>query len=304
MATWNELSNEISQAVQEIGRSIVTVQGSGRRTSSGIILDENTVVTAAHTINEDGPIRVWISPEQPITVSLRGRDSSTDIAVLSSQEKITEVDMRPPDFAESPHLAVGHFVVAVARTWRGNIVASSGILSGLMGEWTTFRGKKIEAFVRPDLLLYRGFSGGALVGADRKIIGMMTPFVRRGAPLAIPYATIKRITTVLLEKGYIPTPYLGLGLQPVRVPESLKQKLNLTQQGGALVVHVESGSPAEKAGFLLGDVVLKIAGSALGEERTMSILSRLSPGEKAEVAGIRGGQLFSATMKVGERPRR
>jgi serine protease DegQ len=303
MGIWNELSNEISQAVQGVGKSIVTVQGRDR-TSSGIILDESTVITAAHTVHDETNARVWISPDQPFTASVQGRDSGTDIAVLKTEEKVVQSDARPAQFAEDPQLAVGQFVVAIARTWRGNVAASSGILSGLMGEWRTQRGKKVESFIRPDLLLYRGFSGGALIGADRKIIGMMTPFLRRGSPLAVPYSTIKRITTVLLEKGYIPTPYLGLGLQPVRVPESLKQKLNLTEHAGALVVHVEPQSPADKAGLLVGDVVLKISNFAFGEESTVSILSRLNPGEKAEITGIRGGQTFSSSVNVGERPHR
>lgn len=301
MGTWNELSNELSQAVQAVGKSVVTVQARGGRTSSGIILDESTVLAAAHTISEEENIRVWMYPDQPFAGHLVGRDSGTDLAILKTEAKIGNATAT---FAESPQLAVGQLVVAIARTWRGNLVASAGILSGLMGEWHTYRGKKIDAFIRPDLTLYHGFSGGALIGADQKIIGMTTAALRRGSPLTVPYATIKRVRSILLEKGYIPSPYLGLGLQPVRVPESLQQKLNLTQHAGALVAHVESGSPADKAGLLVGDIVLKISDASFGQERTTSILSRLAPNQSASVTGIRGGQLFTLTLLVGERPRR
>ena len=300
MATWNELSTELSQAIQAVGKNIVTVQPGGGRTSSGIILDDHTILAAAHAIPEREGIRGWISPDQPFTASLVGRDSGTDIALLKSETKLNGA----AKFAESPQLSVGQLVVAVARTWRGNLVASAGILSGLMGEWHTHRGKKIDAFIRPDLNLYRGFSGGALIGADQKIIGMTTSALRGGSPLALPYATIKRVTSVLLEKGHIPSPYLGLGLQPVRVPESLQQKLNLTQHAGVLVVHVEANSPADKAGVLLGDVLLKIADRNFGEEGTTSILSALTPGQTATVEEIRGGQRFSSSIQIGERPRR
>jgi len=299
MATWNELSHDISQAVEEAGKSIVTVAGRGRP-ASGIILDGSTVVTAAHTIQEEENLHVWISPGSRFRASLKGRDSATDIAVLTTEERIPEAG-RSAQFAENPQLAVGQLVVSVARTWRGNVVASSGILSGLMGEWHTARGRRVEAFIRPDLLLYRGFSGGALIGADRKIIGMITAFMRRGSPLAVPYATIKRITTLLLEKGYIPGPYLGLGLQPVRVPESLKQTLNLSENAGALVVHVEPAGPADKAGVLLGDILLGVAEGRFGEERTAAILSRLVPGQSASVKAIRGGQILTSHLNVGER---
>jgi serine protease DegQ len=300
MGIWNDLSNEIAQAIQEAGKSIVTVQAASGRTASGIILDEDTVLTSAHSISEEENIRVWVSPGHPTPARLAGRDSGTDIALLKPESKIGA----DAQFAENPQLAVGQLVVAIARTWRGNLVASAGILSGLMGEWHTHRGRKIEQFLRPDLTLYSGFSGGALLGADQKIIGMTTASLRRGSPLALPYSTIKRTAAVLLEKGYVPHPYLGLGLQPVRVPESLAQKLNLTEHAGALVVHVESSSPADKAGVLIGDIVLKIDDDSFGKERTTSILSRLSPGQETTVTGIRGGQLFGSKLQVGERPRR
>jgi S1-C subfamily serine protease len=297
---WKELSTEISEAVGTVGQSIVTVQAGGHRTSSGVVLDETTVVTTAHTISSEGDIQVWMSPKEPCGAQVVGRDSGTDLALLKADRKLGKA----APFAENPQLAIGQLVVAVARTWRGNLVASAGVLSGLMGEWHTYRGKKIEAFIRPDLTFYSGFSGGALIGPDQKIVGINTAALRRGSPLAIPYATVKRITSLLLEKGYVPSPYLGLGLQPVRVPESLRQKLNLTEHAGALVVHIEGGSPAEKAGLMLGDVVLRIQNRGLGEERTVDILSRLVPRETATVVALRAGQQFTSTVTVGERPRR
>ena len=300
MAIWKELSKEISEAVRTLGQSIVVVQAGGRRTASGVVVDEATVVTTAHSISSEDNIRIWISPSEPASAQLVGRDGGTDIAVLKPEHKLGS----PARFAENPQLAVGQLVVAVARTWRGNLVASAGLLSGLMGEWHTDRGKKIEAFIRPDLTLYSGFSGGALVGADGNIIGINTPALRRGSPLAIPHRTIKRIASLLVEKGYIPSPYLGLGLQSVRLPESLRQNLNLTEHAGALVVHVETGSPAEKAGLILGDVVVKIQDRSLGQERTVDILSRLVPGQSATVVAVRGGQPFTSTITIGERPRR
>ena len=300
MGTWSELSSELSKAIEEVGRSVVTVQADGGRTSSGIILGEQTVVTTARAAASRETIRVWMSSEKPVNATLVGRDSDTDIGLLKLETRIGP----PATFAEDLKLAVGPLVLAIGRTWRGNLVASAGILSGVMGEWHTFRGKKVEAFIRPDLSLHPGFSGGPLIGADRKVIGMNTAVLRRGSPLAVPYLTIRRIAAALSEKGYVPNPYLGLGLQPVRTPESLKQKLNLTQDVGALVVHLESDGPADKAGLQLGDILLRVEEHNLGERSTASVVFQLTPNKEARVDGIRGGQRFSSTVLVGERPRR
>lgn len=298
MNTWSQLSSEISQTIQKIGESIAAVEAGGR-TASGIIVDDSTIVTSAHAIAEEAKIRAFVAPDQPVNAQVMGRDYGCDLALLKTEAKIGA----PAAFADQPQLAIGDLVLAIGRTWRGKLVASAGILSGLMGEWHTYRGKKIEAFIRPDLTLYRGFAGGAVVGAEQKIIGMSSTALRRGSPLALPYATIQRIAPVLRDKGYVPGPYLGVGLQPLRVPESLKQKLNLTERVAALVVHVEPGSPAEVAGVMVGDILLAIADSHFGEERTVSILARLSPNQKANVVGIRGGQKFTASLVIGERPR-
>ena len=300
MSTWSELSNDLSSTVQRVGKSIVAVQADGNRTVSGIVLDERTIVTTASVVSDGEEIRAWVSRDQQINASVIGRDHGTDIALLKPSQQLGS----PAVFSEDPHLGVGQLVLAVGRTWRGNLVASSGILSGLMGEWHTPRGEKIESFLRPDLNLYSGFSGGALVGADSKVMGMNTDALRRRTSLAIPYSTIKRVAAVLREKGHIPKPYLGVGLQPVRVPESLTQRLNLTQDVGTLVVHVESDSPADKAGLLPGDILLGVDEQNFGHQGPTSLVFRLEPNRDAKISGIRGGQHFSTTIHVGERPRR
>jgi len=300
MSTWSELSNELCNTVQGVGKGVIALQADGSRTVSGIVLDEHTIVTTASFINDGEKIRAWVSPDQQVDASVIGRDHGTDIALLKPDQQVGS----PALFAEDPKLEVGQLVLAIGRTWRGNLVASSGILSGLMGEWHTPRGEKVESFIRPDLNLYSGFSGGALVGADSKVIGMNTSALRRRSSVAIPYRTIKRIAAELREKGYIPKPYLGVGLQPVRVPESLTQRLNLTQNVGALVVHVESAGPADKAGLLPGDILLVVDEQNFAHQGPTSLVFRLEPNRDVKIVGIRGGQHFASTVHVGERQRR
>ncbi|HEV2396147.1 MAG TPA: S1C family serine protease [Candidatus Sulfotelmatobacter sp.] len=300
MSSWSELSNELSSTVQRVGKSVIALQAEGNRTVTGIVLDELTIVTTASVVSDRERIRAWVSPDQQVDANVIGRDRGTDIALLKPDQQVGS----PAVFVEDPKLEVGQLVLAIGRTWRGNLVASSGILSGLMGEWHTPRGEKVERFIRPDLNLYSGFSGGALVGADSRVIGMNTDGLRRRSSVTIPYSTVKRVAAVLREKGHVPKPYLGVGLQPVRVPVSLTQRLNLTQEVGALVVHVESDSPADRAGVLPGDILLDVDEQSLGHQAPTSLVFRLEPNRDAKIAGIRGGQQFSTTIHVGERPRR
>jgi S1-C subfamily serine protease len=115
MAGWNELSNEISQAIQAVGKSVVTVQPRGGRTSSGIILDDHTIITTARSVADESIVQVWTSPDESATATVKGSDASTDIAVLEVERKVGPAAA----FADDPKLAVGHLVVAIARTWRG-----------------------------------------------------------------------------------------------------------------------------------------------------------------------------------------
>src|SRR5262245_15784458 len=185
---WQELSKEIKKVVDEAGKSIVAVDGRSGHTSNGIVWRDDLVITAAHAVRQESSIRV-IGPETSVASHLLGRDRGADVAVLKLEK---ELQAQPVAIGDATSLAVGDWTVALARTRRGNIVASSGIVSGLMGEWQVYR-TRIDQFIRPDLNLYPGFSGGMLVGADGKMLGLNTSGLLRGKPITIPASTLTRI---------------------------------------------------------------------------------------------------------------
>src|SRR5262249_47185366 len=154
-------------------------------------------------------------------------------------------------------LSVGELGIAIARTRRGNIVASSGIISGLMGEWQAAR-TRIDQFIRPDLNLYPGFSGGALLDSTGAVLGLNTSGLLRGKPITIPASTLLRIAEEMAATGHIAKPYIGLAMQPVQLNESLQNKAGVKNNAGLLVMHVEPAGPADQAGILLGDVLLEM----------------------------------------------
>jgi len=212
---WAALSNQLAEASTEVGKSVVAVHGR-RHPSSGILWTNDSVVTANHALRRDEDISIVIAPGQSTAARVVGRDPGTDLAVLRLQQP---AQGGPARWGHASKLRVGELVLALARTWRGNIVASSGVISGLMGRWRTWRSGELDQFIRPDLTLYPGFSGGPLVNARGEVVGLNTAGLHRSG-ITVPAATVARVAAELLEKGRIEKPYLGLAMQPVALPES------------------------------------------------------------------------------------
>jgi S1-C subfamily serine protease len=228
-----------------------------------------------------------------------GRASGAGIALLKLDQEIRAV---PAEFGTTSALRVGDWVVAVARTRRGNIVASSGIISGLMGEWRA-PGTRIDQFIRPDLTLYSGFSGGALIGPEGKILGMATAGLLRGKTMAIPGSTLTRVAEELLASGHMTTPYVGLVMQPISIPESLQKQSGVKAAGGLLVMHSEPGGPADKSGTLIGDILVDLDGHPANDiEDLQDVLRQRGVNQEVKDGLIRGGKKTHLPIKNGGRP--
>ena len=296
---WSTLSAEFSMAAEKIGTSVVSIHSQHRHVASGVVWQKGVIVTASHTLS-GAELTVTNSQGETFTAELAGQDPSTDLAVLKVPK---EREIPPANIGDAKELKVGHMVLALGRSRRGNLVASSGIISGLMGAWRTWRGAEIEQFVRPDLVLYPGFSGGPLVNAAEQVLGINTLALRRGTPITIPSSTVRRVVEELLQKGRIARPYLGLATQPVALPLELRNKLNLSGTSGALIMHVEPDGPANKAGVLLGDIVTAMRGKPIEDTDDIQIqLGRSRVGESILLSLVRGGQPLEVSIELGERP--
>ncbi|MBX5493107.1 MAG: trypsin-like peptidase domain-containing protein [Chloroflexi bacterium] len=291
-------SNDLADAVETAGRRTVAVLARRRLPGSGVLWDaQGVVVTADHVLERDDDLRVLLADGRELAASLVGRDPSTDLAVLRvAADGLPAV--APPTEVE---VRVGHFVLAVARLDAGPPCASSGIISAVGGPWRGRRGALIEGYLRTDLTLYPGFSGGPLVDPRGRIIGINTSLLARGHGLALPLATVRRVTTTLLTQGRVKRGYLGIGTQPVALPAAIAQRVG-GQARGLLVLSVEPTSPAERGGVLLGDILIAFAGHPLRD--TDDLLALLGPervGTAQPLTVVRGGEPRSLTVIVGER---
>ena len=298
----SDLSKELASAAEKVGPSVVTVHARHRLPSSGIHWRKGVIVTANHTIRREEDLSVLLHDGKRVAAKLAGRDPGTDVAILKLDE---ETSAGVPQFVESSGLKLGHFVLALGRTRRASLVASAGIIGGLGGEYRTWRGGKVDQDIRLDLALYPGFSGGPLVSTDGKVLGMNTNGPGRGRAITLPVSTVNRTVDQLLEKGYIARPYLGLAMQPVSLPEAARSKLKSGAQGGLMVLHVESSGPAEKAGIVLGDVIVELQGKpALDMDNIRDLLASAKIGEAVKSTVVRAGVPVEVSITLGERPAR
>ena len=297
MSALTQTSDDLAAAVAAAARSVVAVSGGGRHPQSGTVWRDRIVVTVDHALDRDEDIAIGIDGAAPVRAAIAGRDPSTDLAVLRLEREAGVVSERAP--AES--IRVGHLVMAVGRAADGP-AASMGVLSAVDGAWNTWRGGRVDRFLRADLRLYPGFSGGPLVDASGKTIGINTSGLSRHWSVTLPPATVDRVVDALLSKGRIARGYLGVGLQSVRIPEGVARTLGLARPGGAIVVAVENGSPAERAGIMIGDVVLSLDGAPVEDvEDVLGLLGPDKVGAAVSVDVIRGGARATTRVTVGER---
>jgi S1-C subfamily serine protease len=294
------LSNDLADAVARAGQSIVAVNARPRIPSSGVHWREGLIVTAEHTIQRDEEISIILPDGKKAKAELVGRDSSTDLALL----KISGANSPVAEVGDATELKIGHLALAVARPGERGLSASLGVVSALSGSWRTWGGSRIDQFIRLDLSIYPGFSGGALVDARGRVAGIITSGPRNSV-MAIPAATVNRVLEQLSTKGRIARGFLGLGMQPVRLPDALKGSLNLEGHGGVISVEVKPGGPADRAGVLIGDVLVELDGRPISEPGDVhAALDPEQVGKTLKAKFVRAGARIELSIVVGERPPR
>jgi S1-C subfamily serine protease len=193
--------------------------------------------------------------------------------------------------------------LVVGRTRASGPVAALGFVSLVTKERRLWGGGAVSPYLRLDVALQRTGIGGAVVNAEGKIVGLATPKFAPAGALAIPVATVNHVIDALLEKGRIPRGYLGVGLQPVRLPESLRETLQRKEKTAAMVLEVEPDGPAHKAGVVIGDILTKIEGKPVMRlEDVQAHLHGEGIGKTVRAEFLRGGAPREVSIVVGERP--
>lgn len=292
------LSSELSEIVGSTGLSVVRVDARRRVSASGVIWsNDGLVVTAHHVVERDDNITVGLADGETKAAELVGRDPSTDLAVLRLLG--TAPNAAPPAWADADGLAVGHLVLALGRP-NNSVRATLGVVSALEGGWRTRGGGQIDRYLQTDVVMYPGFSGGPLVDSSGRAVGINTSALLRGVSLAVPTATIRRVVTDVVAHGQVRRGYLGVGIQPVRLPAAVAEQLG--QETGLLLVSVEQDSPAEQGGLFMGDTIVAFEEQPVRHhDDLLSFLSGDLIGTTVTVDVLRGGRVQAVEVVIGER---
>lgn len=292
-----ELSDALAGIVEAAGPAVVRVEARHRWPASGVVWDDGLIVTADHVVERDDEIQVGLSEERTATATLVGRDPTTDLAVLRS-DAVT--GLRSPRWGDPTAVKVGQLVLALSRPG-GTVRASLGIISAAGGSWRTPAGGELARYLQPDVERAFGFSGGLLVDTSGVALGVNTTGLLRRTPLTIPAPTLRRVVETLVKHGRIRRGYLGIGGHPVRLPESISRQIG--QRRGLIIISVEPGSPADRGGLFVGDLVVAIAQTPVRHPGEVAArLDEASIGKPLSVRVIRAGQTVDLTLTAGERP--
>jgi S1-C subfamily serine protease len=294
---WSGLSKSIAETIEAIQDSIVTVHGGGRSSSSGVVWRPGVIVTVRHGLRRGDSLQA-AHRGNPFPATLAGADAGTDLAVLRVDSSVGQ----PAETISAQPTRVGEVVLAVGRSGLGDISASAGIIARLGSSWRTWRGGQMDQLIRPDLQLYVGQSGSALVNEGRRVLGINSSMLARNAVITVPAATIDRVVDAILERGHVPRPFLGAAMQAVPVPDALRAHFGAGVDEALLVLHVEANAPAAAAGILVGDLVLSVDGHLVHNVHDIQHrLASLKVGEPVAVIVIRGGVKIDLTVTLADR---
>lgn len=273
----------------------------GEVQGSGFVIDTSGyIVTNNHVVANSTEIEVTFSDGKKLKAKLIGRDEPTDVALL----KVEGGKLRAVTFADDSRVRVGDWVVAVGNPFGLSGTATAGIVSARGRD--EVGGTTYTDYLQIDAAINRGNSGGPTFDMSGRVIGMNTAIyspsgASAGIGFAIPSGTVQRVVEELKKSGSVTRGWLGVQIQSLS--EDAAQALGLPNANGAIVAEVIDGSPAQKAGFKQGDVVLKMNGTSIKDNRDLTRrVALLRAGETATFVVWRDSREMSISVTIAKRP--
>jgi S1-C subfamily serine protease len=288
---------------------------------SGFVIDKSGhVVTNYHVIENASKVEVSFSGNDEMPATIVGSDPSTDIAVLRIKGAQAR-SLTPLELGSSSEVRVGDAVVAIGNPFGLERTVTAGIISALQRQITAPNGFAIDEVIQTDAAINHGNSGGPLLNADGRVIGVNAQIETEsggnvGIGFAIPINTVKEVVSQLLEEGRVEHAYIGIEM--ATITDDLAANVRLPVGSGVLIQRVRPGSPAAEAGlvggttqvvvdgesYLVGgDVITKADGQAIeSAEQLRSVVTSKQPGDDLALEIHRDDETTELTVKLGRQP--
>ncbi|MFN8185552.1 MAG: trypsin-like peptidase domain-containing protein [Gaiellales bacterium] len=295
--------------------------GSNSALGSGFVIDKaGHIVTNYHVVADAQEVFVQFSSEESVKAQIVGSDPSTDIAVLRVDEH--SMALTPLTLGESERVQVGDRAIAIGNPFGLDRTVTEGIVSALQRDITAPDGFTIDHVIQTDAAINHGNSGGPLLDAQGRVIGVNAQIQSGGVDgnvgvgFAIPIDTVKGVVAELIASGKVEHAYLGVSMNTI-TPD-LIENVTLPVDAGVLVAEVQPGSPAARAGLrggdnpvtvngvdyvLGGDVITAADGAPVTSlEQLRDIVLGKKPGDTLDLEVIRDGQDLTISVELGTRP--
>jgi S1-C subfamily serine protease len=286
------LSSDLAVIVDRASAQVVGVDARPRRPASGLALGGDLVITADHAIERDTGIGVTRDGVR-YDATLVGRDSATDLALL----RVTGLSAPQPETA--PPGKAGSLVLSIARTSAGTVSVALGVITSIGGPLRSPRGIALPQIIRTDAAMRPGTAGGVIVDTEGRVLGITTPALLRGLPVAIPIEHAKSIAERLASGQGAARGYLGVSVHAVRLPARQR-----TGDGdrGLLIAGVAADTAADRAGLLVGDILVRVGDRQLSSVEDLQDAMADTPPERVlALEVLRGGAPQRLDVTVGAR---
>ena len=288
-----ELENATVEVAERVGPSVVGI-GAGWGLGSGVVVADGVVVTNAHNVH-GGEVAVTFADGRTAGGQLSGADVDGDLAAIA----VDTAGVTPVEWVGSGAAArVGSAVFAVANPGGRGLRVTLGSVAAVGRSFRGPRGRKVTGTIEHTAPMAKGSSGGPLVDAGGRLVGLNTNRLGEGFYAALPADDDLRSRVDALSRGESPArPHLGVGLVPGRAARHIRRAAGLPDRDGVLIQEIEEGSPADRAGLRRGDLIVKAGGAAVtGIDDLYQAIDGLGDGQSLALDVVRGADELSVSV--------
>jgi 2-alkenal reductase len=313
-----DIETSITQAVQKVGPAVVTIVGTipgqmtffgqtGDQTVSGsgfFISDKGYILTNNHVVEGTKEVSIILSDGREEKATIVGTDPYSDIAILKTEGKVPAVVA----LGNSNLLNAGESVIAIGSPlgdFKNTVTV--GVVSATGRSIDTGKGYQIEGLIQTDAAINQGNSGGPLVNLAGEVIGVNNMIVRgsnggaiaEGLGFAIPVNTAQAVANQIIDHGYFSRPFMGISYQAIS--PDIASAYNLPVEWGVYVTKVAAGSPADKAGLKVDDIIISLNNVKMDETHNyLNMLYTYKPGDQVSLGVMRNGKEITLQITLGE----